>query len=145
MQLPRLVAIALCGALAATGLALGAESQREVFLEPDVSIADQANQAEATGDIVVLTAVLVAGAAAAGALLLSRRGPWARLGLACALAVPVYAGVFLAQGAWPNYTAQLEARLADVTTSVAAANVPTVPSLFLPIFALVAADRKSVV
>lgn len=140
MEAPaRLMVVALCGGLAVLGLALGAESQHEVFLEPDLSIQDQANEAEAAGNLVILTAALVAFAAAFAAAQLSRRKGWRRLAAALAVFAAAYTAVFIAQSSWPNYNAQLDQRYADLANSLLASNVPAVPSLLLPVFAFLLA------
>jgi hypothetical protein len=140
MEAPaRLMVVALCGGLAVLGLAAGAESQREFFLEPDLAARDLQNQAEASGNLVILTAALVALAAAAAAAQLSRRRGPRRLGAAVAVFAAAYTAVFIAQSSWPNYNAHLEQRYADLANSLLAANVPAVPSLLLPVFALLLA------
>lgn len=140
MEAPlKLTFVALCGGLAVLGLAAGAESQHEVFLEPDLSARDVANQAEAAGNLVVLTAAVVAFAAAFAAAQLSRRRGLRRLGAAVAVFAAAYTAVFIAQSSWPNYNAQLEQRYADLTNSLLAANVPAVPSVLLPVFAFLLA------
>lgn len=140
MEAPlKLTLVALCGGLAVLGLAIGAESQHEVFLEPDLSALDQANQAEAAGNLVALTAALVAFAAAFAAAQLSRRRGWRRLAASTGVFAAAYTAVFIAQTSWPNYNVQLESRHADLTNSLLASNVPAVPSLLLPVFALLLA------
>lgn len=132
----RLATVAACGALAALGLGLGAESQEEVFLEPDLAARDAANQSGAAGNLVLLTAVLVALGVAVAGVALSRRPPLRRAGLALALFGGAYLAVVSAQGAWPNYNAQLEARYAELANTLMAANLPAVPSILLPAMAL---------
>lgn len=69
----RLVAFLLAAALVVAGVALGAATQKEEFLEP-VKTGDPSGQAgNAAGNLVLLTAVVVAVGATAGALLLARR------------------------------------------------------------------------
>jgi hypothetical protein len=136
----QLALVALCGALAVLGLALGAASQNETFLEPDQSAQDAEAQQGASGNIVVLTAVPVAAAAALGAALLARRRPLTRIAMGLVTFGASYTAVLLAQSAYPNYFVFVEERFVpQLTMSLAAANVPAVPSLFLPIFALFAA------
>jgi hypothetical protein len=140
MEAPlKLTLVALCGGLAVFGLAVGAESQHEVFLEPDLHARDQANQAEAAGNLVVVTAAVVAFAAAFAAAQLSRRHGWRRLAAAVAVFSAAYTAVFIAQSSWPNYNAELDERFADLANGLLASNVPAVPSLLLPVFALVLA------
>lgn len=140
MEAPlRLAMVALLGGLGVLGLALGAESQREVFLEPDLQARDLDNADGAAGNLVILTAFVVALAAAGAASLLTRRRGWRRWGAVLAVLAASYSGVLVAQSAWPSYIAQVEARFADLSNSLLAANVPAVPSLLLPMFALVLA------
>jgi hypothetical protein len=135
----KLSVVALCGGLAVLGIALGAESQREVFLEPDLSALDQANQDEAAGNLVALTAAIVAFAAAFAAAQLSRRRGLRRAGAATAVFAAAYTAVFVAQTSWPNYNYPQDRSFADLANSLLAANVPAVPSLLLPVFALLLA------
>lgn len=132
----RVATIALCGVLAALGLGLGSESQEEVFLEPDLEARDAANASGASGNLVVLTALLVGLAAAIAGALLSTRPLLRRTGLCFALFVGAYALIVVAQGSWPNYNAQLEARYADLSNSLLAANIPARPSILVPVLAL---------
>lgn len=132
----KVIVVALCGALAGFGLGLGSESQEEVFLEPDLDARDAANASGASGNLVLLTAVLVALAAAVGGSLLSGRRALRRFGLALALFLSTYFAIVVAQSSWPNYDAQLEARYADLSNTLMAANVPAVPSVLLPVLAL---------
>ena len=69
----RLAGVALFGGLAVLGLALGAESQREIFLEPDPEEQDSDLNTSAAGNLVVVTAALTALGGAGAAALLSRR------------------------------------------------------------------------
>lgn len=141
----RLVAVAVCGALAVLGLALGSESQREVFLEPDLEARDAANASGASGNLVILTAFLVAlGVGIAGALL-SGRPALRRAGLAFAFAGGTYVGILVAQSSYPNYDAQVEARYAGLANTLMAANLPAVPSLLIPAFALAVAALLALV
>lgn len=131
----RITALVLLSLLALWGLALGAQTQKEVFLEPDAQQRDAANQG-AAGNLIVLTAFPVALGVAGAAALLSRRPVRRRLGPAALLAGAVYGGVLLAQSAWPNYLAIVENRYATLTNSLLAANLPAVPSLLVAPLAL---------
>lgn len=131
----RITALALLALLALWGLALGAETQREVFLEPDTQARDAANQG-AAGNLVVLTAFPVAVGTTGAALLLSRRPVLQRLAPAAALLLATYLGVLLAQSAWPNYVAVVERRLATLTISLLVTNLAAVPSLAIPALSL---------
>jgi hypothetical protein len=132
----RVVTVALCGALLALGLGLGSESQEEVFLEPDLEARDAANASGASGNLIVLTAFLTALAVAIAGATLSRRPPLRRLALALLLFGGAYLAVVVAQSAWPNYDAQLEARYARLANSLLASNADAVPSLVVPVLAL---------
>lgn len=132
----RLAGVAVCGALAVLGLALGSESQDEVFLEPDLEARDAANASGAAGNLVILTAVLVALGAAFGGAALSQRPALQRAGLAVALFAAAYLAVVVAQSSWPNYDAQLQARQAELANSLMAANLAGVPSVLLPAMCL---------
>lgn len=134
----RLVATVLFAGLTLWGLALGAESQREVFLESDLEAAQQAARGAAS-NLIPLTAFLAAIGAAATVGLMSRRPFTRRLLPSAALAASVYLLINLAQGAWPNYNAYLEGRTASLTNSLFAANLPATPSLAIPILGAVAA------
>lgn len=126
----RIAALVLLALLALWGLALGAESQREVFLEPDLLARDAANLG-AAGNLVVLTAFPVALGLAGAFALLSRQPVWRRLGPAAVAFVATYGAILLGQSAWPNYVALPEQRLATLTISLLAANLRAVPSLAL--------------
>jgi hypothetical protein len=132
----RLAVVALCGGLAVLGLALGAESQQEAFLEPTPE-SEQGTLADgASGNLVILTATLVALGGTIAALVLSRRGVPRRLRNGLALFVALYLAVVLAQSAWPNYDANLGLRSANLSTGLATPNVAGVPSVLLPTMAL---------
>lgn len=134
-SLVRITALALLSLLALWGLALGAQTQKEVFLEPDAQQRDATNQG-AAGNLVVLTAFPVALGTAGAATLLSRRPVLHRFGPAALLAGAVYGGVLLGQSAWPNYLVIVENRYATLTNSLLAANLPAVPSLLVAPLAL---------
>ncbi|MHB1262313.1 MAG: hypothetical protein ACYC2H_11430 [Thermoplasmatota archaeon] len=135
----RLAIVALLGGLAVLGLALGAESQEEVFLEPDPEEQEAALSQGAAGNVVVLTAAITALAGAVAVALLSRR-PWAaRLRLTAGLFFGLYAVVFLGQSASPNYIVIPELLFAELYTSLSAPNFPGTPSVLVPVMALVLA------
>ncbi len=135
----RLALVALLGGLAVLGLALGAESQEEVFLEPDPEEQEAALNEGASGNVVVLTAALTALGGSAAVLLLSRRAWGPRLRLGSGLFVGIYAAVFLAQSASPNYNVIPELLFAELYTSLAAPNFPGTPSVLIPVMALLLA------
>lgn len=132
----RLAIVALCGGLAVLGLALGAESQEEVFLEPDQAAQEAALADGTSGNLVVLTATLAAIGGSAAAFLLSRERLGRRLRLGAALFGTLYLAIFLAQSAWPNYDANLDERYANLATGLAAPNIAGAPSVLVPIMAL---------
>src|SRR5688500_3048271 len=128
----RLAVVALCGGLAVLGLALGAESQEEVFLEPDPAAQEADVSDGAAGNLVILTATLAALGGAGAAVLLSRRRFLRRMGLGISLFGMLYLAVLLAQSAWPNYDANLDQRFAELSTGLAASNIAGVPSVLVP-------------
>lgn len=132
----RVVTVALCGALLALGLGLGSESQDEVFLEPDIDARDAANANGAAGNLIVLTALLAALAVAVAGATLSQRPLLRRLAWTVLLFFGSYLAVVVAQGSWPNYDAQLEARYARLANSLLASNAEAVPSVAVPVLAL---------
>lgn len=135
----RLAVVALLGGLAVLGLALGAESQEEVFLEPDPEEQEAALSQGAAGNVVVLTAAITALAGSLATVLLSRR-PWgARLRLGAGLFAGLYTVVLVAQSASPNYVVIPELLFAELYTSLAAPNFPGTPSVLVPVMALVLA------
>lgn len=135
----RLAVVALCGGLAVLGLALGAESQEEVFLEPDPAAEEAAISNGASGNLVILTATLAALGGAGAMALLSRERWTRRLGLAAGLFATLYLAIVLAQSAWPNYDANLDQRFAELSTGLAAPNIAGVPSVLVAAMALVLA------
>ncbi len=134
----RVALLALCAGLALLGLALGAESQKEFVLESDLEAQGELASAGAAGNLVILTAVLVALGTSTAAAMLSRRPPLQRLLPAGGLFVSVYAGTFLGQTMWPFYVAFLQERYATLANSLIAANLPAVPSVALGPLALIA-------
>ncbi len=135
---PRVIVVACLAGLMMWGLGLGAESQREVFLEPDYESADS-YRASAAGNVVTLTSLLCAlGAAWVGALL-SPLPVARRFAPAAGLFLSTYVLALFVQTAWPNYDVNLDARSAYLSNTLIAANQPAVPSLLLPIMAIVAA------
>ena len=132
----RLAVVALCGGFAVLGLALGAESQEEVFLEPDPEEQQAALADGTSGNLVILTAALAALGGAAAVVVLSRPGVRRRLGYGLAFFASLYLAVVLAQSAWPNYDANLDMRYADLSTGLATPNIAGVPSVLLPAMAL---------
>ncbi|MFA5943232.1 MAG: hypothetical protein WC876_02060, partial [Candidatus Thermoplasmatota archaeon] len=132
----RLAVVALCGGLAVLGLALGAESQEEIFLEPDEAAQEAALSQGATGNLVILTALVAALAGTLAAVLLSRERLLRRLLAGAALFVALYAAIVLAQSAWPNYDANLDQRWANLATGLAVPNLTGTPSVLLPAMAL---------
>jgi hypothetical protein len=128
------IVLVVAGALVALGgLALGAESQREVFLEPDLDAADLGG---AAGNLVLLTAVLVGVGAALAAATLSTAPLRRRIPLAAALVPAAYALAVVVQSAFPNNVGLVEARRAFIAWSLWPAQVDAVPSLFLPVLAI---------
>ncbi len=135
---PRVALVALCGVAVFGGLALGAESHREELLEPDPDLSAGGLASQAAGTLIPLTGLLVAAGATAGAVLLSDR-PWRdRLVGGAGVAAGTYLTLQLVQGAWPNYAAFIEGRVARLSTNLLAVDDPAVPSLWIPIFAYLA-------
>lgn len=133
----RLAALSIAAGLGLLGLAIGAESQREELLQSDLATQEQINQ-EASGNLIVLTGLVASAGFCALAWMLSRQPPLRRLAAGLGLLVAVYVVVQVVQTAWPNYDAQIESRAAEIAVSPLASNAPAVPSLFLPVFAIVA-------
>lgn len=138
-SLGRILVFALCAGVALWGLALGAESQKEFVLESDLQAQDAIASAGASGNLVVLTAFLVALGVSVGCALLSRRPRLGRILPALALGVFTYAGILLTQTMWPFYVAVVEYRSALLTNSLLAANLPALPSILLAPLALLLA------
>lgn len=132
----RILAFAACAGLALWGLALGAESQKEFVLESDLQAQDELASQGASGNLIVLTALLVALGVGVGATLPSRRPRLGRVLPGLALAGLTYLGVFLTQTMWPFYVAVVEYRNALLTNSLLAANLPALPSILLAPLAL---------
>lgn len=133
----RIVALGLLAGLALLGLALGAESQRESVLESDLEAAGEAAAIGAAGNLIALTAFLVAIGVTGSLLLLSRLPVRRRLMPALALGGATYLGVLVGQTMWPFYVALLDQRYATLTNSLIAANLPASPSVVLVPMAVV--------
>lgn len=132
---PRLAVLVAAAGLATSGLVLGAISQHEVFLESDLSAAEAAAEG-ADSNLIPLTAVPFALGVAWLAALLSRRPIAQRLLPVVGVALGAYGLLNLAQGAWPNYNAYVEARTADLSNTLLLANLEAAPSVVLPILAV---------
>lgn len=132
----RLVVLSLFAGLALLGLALGAESQRESVLESDLEEAGKASSIGAAGNLIALTAALVALGVAGSLMLLSRLRVRRRLLPGLAVAGATYLGVLVGQTMWPFYVALLDQRYATLTNSLLAANLPASPSVVLAPLAL---------
>lgn len=121
------------------GLALGAESQAEFVLESDLEAQVEQASAGAAGNLVILTAILVALGTGGALMLLSRQPVVQRLIPAAVVAAASYGGVLIGQSMWPSYLAFIEARYATLSNSLLAANLPAAPSvLVIPLTLLLA-------
>src|SRR5688500_16824142 len=84
------------------GVALGAESQLEEFLEPSLAAQQQDSERAGSGNLIVLTASLVAIGATISLALLSREPLLRRTGGALLAGLGTYTVTVLVQTAWPN-------------------------------------------
>jgi len=132
---PRLYVFLALAGLACLGIVSGAASQREKAIDiHDPAIRDD----EAAGNLVALTAFLVALPAAGAAVLLGRlrwREAWFP---ALALAATVYTLVMVVQSAFPTWMGIEEQRFLLLSVNPLFAHLQGIASVLLPIFALAA-------
>src|SRR5688500_10090462 len=84
------------------GVALGAESQLEEFLEPSLAAQDKDSERAGSGNLVILTALLVAVGAMVARALLSRESLRGRAKGVLMVGLGTYALTVLVQTSWPN-------------------------------------------
>lgn len=136
---PRAYLVAGLAVAALGGLALAAESQIETFLKPQDLDSGFAERDSVSGNLVALTAFLVAGGMTGAAALLARGPVRQRLLPLGLFYVSCYAVVFMLQTGMFNYQAIDLARTATFSISPLFANAPATPSVFIGPFALLMA------
>lgn len=142
MASSRLVVYLIGAALAVAGIALGAASQGEEFLQ-GAADSDLA-QRDAAGSLIILTAFLTAGGTVVAAIALAhapRRPKW-RIFLA--LGAAVWFCLVLFQTDLPNYTAFQETQQATLSQTHLIREAGGSPSVLLPVLALAAGGLATI-
>ncbi len=139
----RTVGFLLAAAAALAGVLLGASVQHEEILHTQLRDADRAADRAATGNLIPLTALLIALGSGLAAATLGRARPLRRTLGALALATSTYVLVQAVQTAWPNYLIVEDS--VTLSLSLLASNAPAAPSLLMPVLAVVAAALWSLV
>lgn len=141
---PRLVLLLLAVAVAFAGLALGAHLQKEDALPADPTTQQLDSDRGATGNVIAITALVVAAGTTWAATLLwpAAKSPRQRSRRRTLLAgAALFAGMYLlaslVQTAWPYYIGlQMGThRQASLSVNLLASDTPALPSVMVPVFA----------